>query len=250
MRDHLLFVVFPYLAVLAFLPCCVARSMVRHRRPLGDDGAPSPAGSRFAGVVWRSAVVLVALGHLLAFALPDYLLLWNRQLWRLAFIEVFGVVAGTVAAAGIFVALVRAIRGARSDASRSSVNVVADTLLLIAMLSGVAVAVIYRWASSWSEVTIVPYLRSLAQLAPAPSLVTQLPPLVKLHIVCALAILAILPFTDVARLVATRVDRVTHRMFEAVATAVPSPASTVAVRIAVPVRALCARVLRNPAEDN
>jgi len=77
------------------------------------------------------------------------------------------------------------------------IDVAALTLVAVSMLSGVLMAVLYRWASSWAEVTLVPYLYSLAYLDPATSLVTRLPMLVKLHVASAFALVALAPCTSV-----------------------------------------------------
>jgi nitrate reductase gamma subunit len=205
MRDYLLFAVAPYVSALVFVTACVARFVLLRQRPIRE--AIPPAGrTGTGGVVWRSALALVALGHLLAFALPDSILVWDRRLVRLLVLEGSGLVIGVVAVVGMIGALVRRLREDDHGAG-SPVDVVAGTLLCLGMLSGLGIAVFYRWASSWSGVTLVPYLYSLARLQPSTNLVTHLPILVKLHVASAFAVLAVFPFTNMAGAVVQPVDR-------------------------------------------
>jgi nitrate reductase gamma subunit len=206
MRDYLLFAVAPYVSALVFVTACVARFVLWRQRPNREPARP--AGRPGAGgIVWRAALAVVAIGHLLAFAFPGYLLVWNRGLVRLIVLEGSGLVIGVLAVAGLIGALVRPRQ--EDHGARSLVEVVAATLVCLGMLSGLGIAVFYRWASSWSEVTLVPYLYSLVRLQPSTNLVTHLPVLVKLHVVAAFAVLAVFPFTNMARAVIEPVDQLT-----------------------------------------
>jgi nitrate reductase gamma subunit len=76
---------------------------------------------------------------------------------------------------------------------RSSFDIIAATLILLQLVSGLTIAVRYRWASSWAEVTLTPYLHSLLGFRPSIVLVARMPFVVQLHVFCAFAILAIVP---------------------------------------------------------
>jgi nitrate reductase gamma subunit len=86
----------------------------------------------------------------------------------------------------------------------------ADIILLgvlaVAITSGLILAARYRWASTWSAVTLTPYLRSLLRLAPDTTLLA-LPYVIKLHVFSGIALLAVLPFTSVMRPVAIRIQQ-------------------------------------------
>src|SRR5207248_245905 len=119
-------------------------------------------------------------------AFPDAALRWDRDIFRLAVIEAARLAAGGVAVAAA-VALFARLLAPEPRRTRSAVDIVAATLLLVGVGSGLAVAILYRWASAWSAVTLAPYLLSLARFQPATELVTHLPVLVKLHVVSAFA---------------------------------------------------------------
>jgi nitrate reductase gamma subunit len=251
MRDQLLFAAAPYIATLALVTVCAVRYVYCCSRP--DAYATPPSGRdwcRSVRAVWGAALAIVALGHLVAFAFPDSVLLWNRQLSRLVLLEVTGVIAGSLASAGVLAMLVRIARAPDSDDPPSPVEVIARTLVLVGMLSGIGIALFYRWASSWSEVTLVPYLYSVARLEPATALVTHMPLLVKLHVACAFAIVAVFPFTDMAQSLFMQVDRLMRSTLVPVLGIARGASSPLATRIAGRLSALCARVLRNSAEEN
>jgi len=213
MSDQFLFVIAPYLAALAVVPVCIARYVLWSRQPerAGTAFTSGDRGGRIA-LTWRWAIGLVALGHLLAFALTDVVLIWNRHPIRLLLLEGSGLIAGSVALVTLLAMVLQSLCASDQCGAPSPFDVIAGTLILIEVACGVAIAWLYRWGSSWSEVTIAPYLHSLLRLEPSTILVTRLPFLVRLHVFCAFALLAVAPFSGLARLVIFRVDRLTRRM--------------------------------------
>jgi nitrate reductase gamma subunit len=213
MRDQFLFVIAPYLAALAVVPVCIARYVLwsRQLQQAGTDFASGDRGCRITPT-WRCAIGFVALGHLLAFTLVDAVLIWNRHPIRLLLLEGSGLIAGSVALVTLLAMVLQSLCEYDQRGAPSPFDVIAGTLILIEVACGVAVAWLYRWGSSWSEVTLAPYLHSLLRLEPSTILVTRLPFLVRLHVFCAFALLAVAPFSDLTRSVIFRVDRLTRRM--------------------------------------
>jgi len=195
MRDHWIFAAAPYVAAGIAIAVMAVRSALT-RESTGPRPARSMPFGAVAQIAWTAAIGLVALAHLAALAFPDAVLLWTRHPLRLVVIEIEGLVAGAVALAGTLAVLAQAMRR-RPVTTTAVIDVAALTLVAVSMLSGVLMAVLYRWASSWAEVTLVPYFYSLAYLDPATSLVTRLPMLVKLHVASAFALVALAPCTSV-----------------------------------------------------
>jgi nitrate reductase gamma subunit len=235
MHDPLLFAWLPYLAValLLFIPpwrCLALLDRARAPRPARGDAAggraAGPAGeasrvetyaadaasairsSWRGGKAWRIGLVVLAGGHLLAIALPAQVVLWDRVTARLLLLEAAGLTGGLLALAGLAGLLRGRLRpAAEGEAAppaggfgRSLADTLLLTLLALVMVSGVAVALIYRWGSSWSAVALTPYLRSLVELRPDLSALAGLPSLVRLHVLAGIASLAVVPFTDLAYL--------------------------------------------------
>ncbi len=217
MHDWGLFVVFPAAAVLIALCGGLVRYIGWRRQPAAARAGATTGETNGAAAIWRLAIAIVLLGHLLAFAFPRTVLLWNRQPVRLYLLEGTGLLTGGIALVALCAVVVKRVRANPPPCAGSAVEVVAGTLVVIEVISGLAIAVLYRWGSSWSGVTLVPYLVSLLHMKPAVELVAGMPFLVRLHVVCAFALLAIAPFTGTARLVFASLDRVASRIAAPVA---------------------------------
>jgi nitrate reductase gamma subunit len=199
MRDHLLFAVLPYVAGLVFL---AGSAVPLARRTVAVTDVKATRHGAF-DTAWRLALAAVAIGHLLTLAFPGAVLRWDREFVRLVLLEGARIAAGSLAAAGAALAWARVLRPAHGRTPRA-IDVVAATLLVTATFSGLAVAIVYRWASAWSAVLLAPYVSSLARFDPSTDVVARLPVLVKLHIASAIAIVAVLPFTSPARAITSR----------------------------------------------
>lgn len=250
MRDQLLFAVAPYVAALVLVPIGIARYAEWRRRPARSTSRGAIRRARLLRFAWLAALAIVTLGHVLAIVFPESLLLWNRQLSRLVVLEVSGALAGVLATTGLLAALVRSVRARDGEGAPSPMEIAARTLVLVGMSSGLASAVSYRWASSWSEVTLVPYLYSLARLDPATALVTHLPFLVKLHVACAFAILAVLPFTGIVGIASAPFDRLARAAVSPIAALARTAWTALALHVTPHAETLRARVLRDNAEEN
>jgi nitrate reductase gamma subunit len=68
-------------------------------------------------------------------------------------------------------------------------------LLLVQIGSGIYVAVLHPWGSSWFAASAAPYLWSILKLNPDITYVIAMPHAVKLHIVTASLIIGFFPFT-------------------------------------------------------
>ena len=251
MTDHALFDVAPYLAAVIFVLVGSWRYVLGHLQRDGADTAIRRVhGSRLVVAATRWAIAVIAIGHLLAFAVPRGVLLWNQQLLRLVLLEAVGIVAGSVALAGLAAAHVRHVRASGSWAAWPPMDVVAGTLVLMATLSGLSIAVRYRWASSWSEVTVAPYLQSLVRLAPSTTLVEHLPFLVKLHVFGAFVLLAVAPMSGIVRFVTVPVDRLMQRAVAPAANVVRPACGALAGWGTTRVKDAYAALLRHEPEEN
>jgi nitrate reductase gamma subunit len=200
MRDQFLFAIAPWLAAL----CCLLTASVQY---LGSRQTSESAetDTHWQGPAdgltkwWRYSIAVVFLGHVLAVAFPGSLLLWNRQLLRLIVLESVGLIAGSVALVCVVALAVRRQWWRECRDPLGPADAIAATLILLDIISGLALAVRYRWASSWSGVTLTPYLHSLVGFKPSVVLIAHMPFVVKLHVFSAFAVLAVMPLTGLAR---------------------------------------------------
>ena len=189
MRDFLLFGLAPYLAAGLLVCVPVWRCLASPARRTALSRV-SPGDASGAPALWRWSLGLVLLGHVVAFLLPQPLILWNRVPARLLMLEASGFVLGCAAFAGI-------VQRFREGWRRGSA---ADLLLLtfatVSIGSGLTAAALYRWGSDWYALSLLPWFRSLVALRPDVGLVMALPPLMKLHVLSGLAAAMALPFSD------------------------------------------------------
>jgi nitrate reductase gamma subunit len=197
--DYLLFAVLPYVAAVAFVALVAAR---RYRvPPFGPPrpaeplaGAPPRYGER---LLFGYGILVILAGHVLAFLIPEQLLLWNSDPVRLYVLEVSALVFGLMTLVGLVLTVTRCMTNAGARRGTRPADWVLYALLLLAVGSGVYMALFHRWGSSWYATSAVPYLRSVFQLDPDVSYISAMPDAVKLHVVTAYVLLAFLPFTRV-----------------------------------------------------
>jgi nitrate reductase gamma subunit len=196
MIDSLLFVAFPYVAVVV----CVVASALRYRSSRYSYSAMSSQflehrGLRWGSAPWHVGILLILAGHLFVFLFPGLTasLLAARPI--LLAVEGAGIAFSVLCVAGLLVLILRRLTSARVQAVTTTMDLVVLAALLVQVLLGLAVAVQYRWGASWGAASLAPYLWSLASLRPDPSYVADMPPLVKAHLVGAWGFILLIPFS-------------------------------------------------------
>jgi nitrate reductase gamma subunit len=194
--DFILYAAFPYVAIFVAIIGSAYRFM-SSRYSVSSLSSQFLEGRR---LFWGSApfhygILVVLAGHLIAFLFPRSVLWFNGVPARLYILELTGLAFGLLAVFGLVVLIYRRLTAGRIRAVTSPMDVVLLLLLLVQLASGVYVAVFHRWGSNWFAQTAAPYLWSLLRLSPDPQLVSALPLAVRLHILNAWALLAVVPFT-------------------------------------------------------
>ena len=208
---ELLFLVLPYAALAILLGGLGLRHALARRRPETIQTAGQDAWRWWRGTrAWRIGLAATAAGHLLVLVVPRAIVAWNGVPLRLYLLEASGFAFGVVALVGVADRMRHHV--SHSQESRSErLRDLADSALLsvtcVAIVSGLVIAVAYRWGSSWSVSTLVPYVTSLASGEPAPGLVQQLPFVVRLHVFSWFVVLALVPFTSLAMILVAAGDR-------------------------------------------
>lgn len=197
--------VFSQAPFVALIVGAIASAIVCRRLASHPD-ARVRARSSAARCLLCIALAAVGAEHLLLLLAPQAVLRWNADVRRLIALEAVGAVAGCACAVAALVALWRQLLSDRGD-KRSVARTLNLSVASVVMVSGVTIAIAYRWASSWSVVTLTPYVLSLSSAQPRTDLVASTPFLVRLHVLGAFASLALLPFADTFAAVAARVGR-------------------------------------------
>jgi nitrate reductase gamma subunit len=189
--NYCLFALLPYVAVAAFVVLVTAR---RFGVPPFRTSARAPAQERCSYAeryLFGYGILVILAGHVLAFLIPEQVLLWNNDPLRRYILEGSGLIFALMTLVGLLLTLVRGGVGLS--------DWLLYILLLVQVASGIVMAVFYPWGSSWYATAAVPYLRSLVRLEPDLGSIAAMPHLVKLHVVLAWGLLLVLPFTRVVR---------------------------------------------------
>ena len=199
MRVSFLFAGWPYIALSLLAVGLAVRYLLERKRMDAVRIEMSEAWSVFSGAnMWRASVALLLLVHAAVLLLPQSVLAWNNDPGRLYLFEAIAFIAGLAALVGWAKLTWRQV----SHGNRSVITELSDTvflaLLLVAIASGVLMAALYRWGSSWGALVLTPYVASILRGRPAPGLATQMPFFVRLHVFSAFAMFAVLPLTRLA----------------------------------------------------
>ncbi len=202
MLNGFLFVVFPYVAIAVFI-VGVAYRYTRTGFKVSSLSSQFLEGRKlFWGVIpFHIGLLVVLLGHLIAFAFPTITLTWNADPVRLITLEVMAFMFGLSVLVGLIQLMYRRLTNVRIMAVTTSMDVVVEFLLLAQVVLGCWVALGYRWGSSWFAADLSPYLWSILKLNPQTEAVFALPWVIKLHIFGAFLLVLMVPFTRLVHFV-------------------------------------------------
>ncbi len=194
--DEALFIGLPYVAIVVFFFASI-------RRYVTAKFSYSSYSSQFlenkelfyVSVPWHIGILALLTGHSIAFLVPRSILWWNSVPARLYIIEFSALLFAILALAGLVLALKRRFTNSRIKAVTTKMDILIIVMLLVQVLTGMWVAIFYRWGSNWFAGVLSPYLWSLFKVNPDISAMREMPFAVKLHVAGAFAIFAIFPFT-------------------------------------------------------
>jgi nitrate reductase gamma subunit len=200
--NTFLLVAFPYAAVIVF----VAGVAYRYRQKGFTVSSLSSQFLEGKTLFWGSVpfhigILVVFLGHLIAFLFPRATLAWNTIPIRLIILEVTAFVFGLSVLVGLVSLMFRRLTNPRIRAVTTKTDIAIELLLLAQVVLGCWIALGFRWGASWFAADLSPYLWSLLTLTPETAAVFALPWVIKLHIVGAFAILFMVPFSRLVHFV-------------------------------------------------
>lgn len=140
-------------------------------------------------------LVFLFFGHLIAFLFPRSVIAWNSMPWRLLILEISAFGFGILAFVGLVLLILRRIRNKRLHMVTSYMDIVVYLILSVQIITGLWVAFTARWGSAWFASVLSPYLESIFTFNPDIKAVSELPFIVKMHLVSAFTMIAIIPFT-------------------------------------------------------
>lgn len=207
MIDTLLFIVLPYLAIFI----CVFGSIYRIRTaPLTYSSLSSQflenKGLMWGSLPWHIGIITILLAHVVAFLVPGFWQsLMSHQQVLLA-VEAIGLGFSVICLVGLIVLGIRRLTSSKLQSVTTTMDLVVILLLLLQVGLGAAIAVHYKWGASWCSGTTTPYVWSIITLQPDISHVTDLPVLVRAHIIGAWMFLFIIPFSRLIHMFAVPIE--------------------------------------------
>lgn len=202
MSDIILFVVFPYVAVVLAVVVGVYRYRTNRFSYSTLSSQLLENRTLFWGSVpWHYGIVLVLLAHLVGFLMPGMWASLTAQPVALYTIEIVGYAFGLAALVGLCVLMVRRASFERIRAVTSPMDWVLLAALLVQVALGMYVSLLYRWGADWYIDTAVPWLVSLVSLNPQTQYITSLPWVVKLHMLNGFLVILLFPFSRLVHLI-------------------------------------------------
>lgn len=207
MTDSLLFVVLPYLALCSG----IFGSIYRIRKaPLTYSALSSQflesKGLKWGSLPWHIGITIILLAHVVAFLVPGFWQLMVSQQRVLLAVESIGLGLSFLCLIGLLVLTIRRLTSSKLQAVTSAMDLVVICLLLLQVGLGAAIAVHCKWGSAWCSGTTTPYVWSIISFQPDTSYISDLPILVKAHIVVAWLFILVIPFSRLIHMFAVPLE--------------------------------------------
>ena len=200
--NTILFVVAPYVAITV----AVGATIYRTRGEAFSVSSLSTQLLENRKLFWGSfsfhwGLVAILTGHFLALIMPVVFDLWNGSQIRLYILEITGFALAAWALGGLLVLIYRRLTSRRVQVVTSKMDVVVLVLILAQIVTGMWIALGYRFGSFWGTSVFVPYVWSLITLRPRPELVAPLPFVLQLHAALFWAFLMAFPFSRLVHII-------------------------------------------------
>jgi nitrate reductase gamma subunit len=194
--DVLLFAAVPYVAIALFVAGTIER-LSSHPSSLTSRSSQFLENRLhfWAMVPFHYGLLVVLAGHLVAFLMPSAILGWNASLTRLYALETTGLAFGLLAALGLALAILRRTSFPAVRTTTTAFDWIVLVLLFGQILSGVAVAIVDSWGSSWFAGVATPYLWSILRLQPDVAAIGAMPIAVRIHLAGAWLLIGLFPFS-------------------------------------------------------
>ena len=194
--DYFLFGVLPYLSLAVFFLVTIQRYRQQTFSYSSLSSQLLENRQHFWGTVpFHYGILVVLLGHVVAFAIPRAVLAWNGVPWRLFVLEGSALAFGLLTLVGLVNVVVRRLTDSKTRRVTTPSDWVIYALLAVQVVTGLLVEYLHGWGSSWFASSLSPWLWSIVKPSPEIAYVQPLPLLAKLHVVNAWLLIGFFPFT-------------------------------------------------------
>jgi len=205
--NGFLFAAFPYVAFAIF----IIGSIYRYKNKGFQVSSLSSQFLEGKQLFWGSqpfhwGMLILFVGHLIAFMIPNAVIAWNGDPMRLLVLEISSFAFGLSALLGLILLVKRRLSTKRISFVTNKMDMLVYVVLFTQIVSGLSIAMFVRWGSTWFASSLTPYLRSVFAFDPDLSVVNAMPWFVQVHIISAFFIIAIIPFTRFMHFLVAPVD--------------------------------------------
>ena len=194
--NNFLFIALPYVAIVVLFVGAIYRYRATGFKVSSLSSQFLDGGGIYIfAVLFHWGILVVFLGHLVAFLFPDAILAWHSSAVRLIAAEIVIFTFGLSVLIGLTALFIRRMSRPRLRVVTSRMDIVIELLLLAQFVFGLWIALGYRWGYYWFASDMSPYLWSILKLNPQIEAVSAMPWVIKTHIVGAFVILGMIPFT-------------------------------------------------------
>jgi nitrate reductase gamma subunit len=194
--NNFLFIALPYVAIVVFFVGAIHRYRASGFKYSSLSSQFLEGGGIYIfAVLFHWGILMVFLGHLIAFLFPEATLAWHSSAVRLIADEIVIFTFGLSVLIGLAALFIRRMSHPRIRVVSSRMDIVIELVLLAQIVFGLWIALGYRWGYYWFASDMSPYLWSIVKLNPQIEAVSAMPLVIKAHIVGAFIILGIIPFT-------------------------------------------------------
>lgn len=200
--NTIIFVAAPYVAIVL----AVGGTMYRTRKEEFSVSSMSTQLLERKQLFWGSfafhwGIVAILTAHFLFLIMPVVFDLWNGSQIRLYLLEITGFALAGWALGGMIILIYRRLTSRRVQVVTSKMDVVILILVFAQIITGMWIALGYRFGSFWGTSVFVPYVWSLITLRPRPELVAPLPIVLQLHAALFWVFLMAFPFSRLVHIV-------------------------------------------------
>ena len=200
--NTIIFVAAPYVAIVL----AVGGTMYRTRKEEFSVSSMSTQLLERKQLFWGSfafhwGIVAILTAHFLFLIMPVVFDLWNGSQIRLYLLEITGFALAGWALGGMIILIYRRLTSRRVQVVTSKMDVVILILVFAQIITGMWIALGYRFGSFWGTSVFVPYVWSLITLRPRPELVAPLPIVLQLHAALFWLFLMAFPFSRLVHIV-------------------------------------------------
>ena len=194
--NNFLFIALPYIAIVVFFVGAIYRYRAKGFKVSSLSSQFLEGGGIYIfAVLFHWGILVVFLGHLIAFLFPQATLAWHSSAVRLIADEIVIFTFGLSVLIGLTALFIRRMSSPRIWVVTSRMDIVIELLLLAQIVFGLWIALGYRWGYYWFASDMSPYLWSILKLNPQIEAVGAMPWVIKTHIVGAFVIVGMIPFT-------------------------------------------------------